>query len=130
MFFWIHILSKTLNFIPWTTDCGWFWQCGYILAPYPVYIAAWLTPGARDPDHLIHQMIRQMLLTGKNCLLKQRLKQDDNSFLALGMALDSDALAIHGIAIAPRSYASKESVLASLEQILSTPGRDLFTPGI
>lgn len=100
------------------------------LAPYPVYIAAWLTPGARDPDHLIHQMIGQMLLTGKNSLLKQRLKQDDNSFLALGVALDSDALAVYGIAIAPRSYASKESVLASLEQILSTPGRDLFTPGM
>lgn len=97
------------------------------LAPYPVFIAAWLTPGARDPNHLVHQMIGQMVLTGKNSLLKQRLKQDDNSFLALGMALDSDALTIHGIAIAPRSYSSKESVLASLEKILSTPGRDLFT---
>ncbi len=98
------------------------------LAPYPVYMAVWLTPGARHPDHLVHRMIGQMVLTGKNSLLKQRLKQDDNSFMDLGMSLNSDALTVHGIAIAPRSYASKRSVLASLEEILSTPSSDLFTP--
>jgi zinc protease len=100
------------------------------LAPYPIYLAAWLTPGERDPSHLIHQMIGQMLLTGKNSLLKQRLKQDDNSFISLGMALDSDDLAVNGIAIAPRSFASKKIVLSSLEKLLSTPGRKLFTPGM
>lgn len=94
------------------------------LGPYPVYMVAWLTPGERDSNHFVHQMIGQMVLIGKNSLLKQHLKQDDNSFLAQGMTLDSDTLTIHGITIAPRSYSSKESVLASLEKILVSRGKN------
>jgi len=97
------------------------------LAPYPAYLFAWLQPGRAHHYCRTNELIAQMLLKGKNSLLKQQLRLDENSFLNFSASINSDKLSIQGVAIAPRSYASKKDVISSLEHLVSTPAHSLFT---